>query len=70
MIAKLENNGINIANATKTQLEQIQKLYNQAMAQSGLAASEVMLISLCRRFNIFYKVSCYAQNLINKDTKS
>ena len=63
LILEWQRNGINIDNASKSQLQLLQNLKTKALAQSGLSANELMLICLIRKRNIFTKVHVFARTL-------
>ena len=67
MIAELESNNVGFEIITKEQAARLQSLCDEAVKQSGLTANELAVISVCRRFKIFYKVSCYAYKLVEKE---
>jgi len=62
-INELDNKGINIDNATESQIKLIKELQIKAIEQSGLSWNELTLICLCRKHRIFTKVNVYANKI-------
>lgn len=55
--------GIDIDTATESQQVLMQELGKKAIEQSGLTASELTLVSMCRQHRIFVQVNTYAHKL-------
>jgi len=67
-IIELHNQGIGATNINKSQSRRMQELFEKTLCQSSLTPSELSLISICRRCNIFKKVNIYALKLLERHT--
>jgi hypothetical protein len=53
--------GINVENASKSQMLAMQSLRDNAMQQSGLTLSELAIVRMCREYKISQQLKIYAR---------